>query len=66
MFCSVESSVAHSVSRLQGYGRVKLDNTLRMTGVADFDLYVLDQYSVTSEDTIELDLTITDTSKPIR
>ena len=51
---------------LQGYGRVKLDNTLPMAGVADFDLYVLDGYNVNSEDTIELELTITDTSKPIR
>lgn len=50
----------------QGYGRILLNNVLSVAGINDFDLFVLDNYDLDSGATIQLTVTITDTSVPLR
>lgn len=43
-----------------------LKNTLSIPTINNFDLYVLDNYNVAADSTIELTVTITDTTEPLR
>ena len=50
----------------QGFGRILLENTLPLPNDPQFDLFVLDRAELQSDETLKFDVTISDTSQPLR